>query len=411
MTSAETRAGASDHSASERPAADRFGRFPWWVVVLAVFAASRVITSGMMAYLASIQTQIRWAPASPDLLRFSTRWWDGGWYRQIAEGGYPTVIEPEANGHIGQNEWAFMPVYPGVVRGLMTVTGLGWDVASLLVSVVAGFGAVLVVYLLFRERLDKGTTLFAVVLFSLSPLAAMFQVAYAESLHVLLLATALLLVLRRRYLVLLPVIVVMGFTRPSGLAFALFLGLHIFFRLWRRKDDPFLLREFLSAGAATFVSLCVGFAWLVIAGLATGDMATYTDTELSWRAPYIGYQHLIPFTPWFQSLNYRIGEPWGWMFVVAIIIGFVVTMFLPQVRRLGTDIRLWSLSYVLYLFAVFFPQSSTFRLLLPLFPLAGALAVPRSRIYRVAVVVASVAGQFAWLYLFWRLSDSSPLPP
>lgn len=390
---------------------DRFGRFPWWVVVLAVFAGARVITTAMMAYLASIQTAIRWAPASPDLLRFSGRWWDGGWYRQIAEGGYPTVVEPEANGHIGQNEWAFMPVYPGVVRGLMTVTGLDWSAASVLVSVVAGFGAALVVYLLFRERLDKGTTLFAVVLFSISPLAAMFQVAYAESLHVLLLATALLLVLRRRYLVLIPIIVVMGFTRPSGLAFALFLGLHILLRLRRRKTDPFTLPQFLSAGAATFVSLCVGFAWLVIAGLATGDMAHYTDTELSWRAPYIGYQHLVPFTPWFQSLNYRIGEPWGWMFVTVIIVGFIITMFLPQVRRLGDDIRLWSLSYVLYLFAVFFPQSSTFRLLLPLFPLAGALAIPRSRVYRVAVVVASIVGQFLWLYVLWRVGDESPLPP
>ncbi|RUQ99246.1 hypothetical protein [Labedella endophytica] len=390
---------------------DRFGRLPWWVAVLGIFAIARVMTTGMLLFLASIQTQIRWAPASPDLLRFSARWWDGGWYRQIAEGGYPTVIEPEANGHIGQNEWAFMPVYPGVVRELMTVTGLDWSAASVLVSVVAGSGAALVVYLLFREMLDKGTTLFAVVLFSISPLAAMFQVAYAESLHLLLLATALLLVLRRRYLVLIPIIVVMGFTRPSGLAFALFLGLHILLRLYTRRSDPFPLKESLSAGVTTFVSLCVGVAWLVIAGLATGDMATYTDTELSWRAPYIGYQHLIPFTPWFQSLNYRVGEPWGWMFVTVVIIGFIATMFLPQVRRLGTDIRLWSLSYALYLFAVFFPQSSTFRLLLPVFPLAGALAIPRSRVYRVLVVLGSLIGQFVWLYLFWRLGDPSPLPP
>jgi hypothetical protein len=408
MTGSSTTTGVAEPAAVST---DRFGRFPWWVVVLGVFAVSRVITTAMLAFLASIQTQIRWAPASPDLLRFSARWWDGGWYRQIAEGGYPTIIELESNGHIGQNQWAFMPVYPGIVRGIMTVTGLSWDVASVLVSLVAGFGAALVVYLLFRERLDKGTTLFAVVLFSISPLAAMFQVAYAESLHVLLLATAILLVLRRRYLLLIPVIVVMGFTRPSGLAFALFLGLHILVRLWQRRTDPFPLREFLAAGVATFVSLCVGFAWLVIAGIATGNMAHYTDTELSWRAPYIGYQHLVPFTPWFQSLNYRIGEPWGWMFVLVIIVGFVVTMFLPPVRRLGTDIRLWSLSYVLYLFAVFFPQSSTFRLLLPLFPLAGALAIPRSRVYRVAVVVASVVGQFLWLYVLWRLGDESPLPP
>jgi hypothetical protein len=41
------------------------------------------------------------------------------------------------------------------------------------------------------------------------------------------------------------------------------------------------------------------------------------------------------------------------------------------------EIRLWSASYVLYLLVVFFPQSSIFRLLLPLAPLYGAIAVPR----------------------------------
>ena len=52
--------------------------------------------------------------------------------------------------------------------------------------------------------------------------------------------------------------------------------------------------------------------------------------------------------------------------------------FTPWVRRLGVDLRFWMLSYALYLLAVFFPQSSTFRLLVPLAPALGALAIPRS---------------------------------
>ena len=57
-------------------------------------------------------------------------------------------------------------------------------------------------------------------------------------------------------------------------------------------------------------------------------------------------------------------------------------------RRLGVDLRFWMLSYSLYLLAVFFPQSSTFRLLMPLSPLLGAVAQPRSRLYRACLVVA-----------------------
>jgi hypothetical protein len=38
---------------------------------------------------------------------------------------------------------------------------------------------------------------------------------------------------------------------------------------------------------------------------------------------------------------------------------------------LGVELRLWTASYLVYLLAVFFPQSSIFRLLLPLSPMWG----------------------------------------
>jgi hypothetical protein len=81
------------------------------------------------------------------------------------------------------------------------------------------------------------------------------------------------------------------------------------------------------------------------------------------------------------------------------------------VKALGVDVRLWLVSYALYLLAVFFPQSSTFRLLVPLFPLVGALAVPRSRLYRVAVVLAVIALQWVWLLVAWRVDGYDWTPP
>ncbi len=50
---------------------------------------------------------------------------------------------------------------------------------------------------------------------------------------------------------------------------------------------------------------------------------------------------------------------------------------------------------------MFFPQSSTFRLLVPLAPALGALAVPRSRVFRIALIVLGVAGQVGWVYIAW----------
>ena len=81
-----------------------------------------------------------------------------------------------------------------------------------------------------------------------------------------------------------------------------------------------------------------------------------------------------------------------------LLAAFAAAMLSPPVRRLGTTIRLWAVSYALYLLAVFFPQSSVFRLLMPMAPLAGAV-VPRSVPARAAVLVVSIALQAVWLWV------------
>jgi hypothetical protein len=383
---------------------------PWWVAVVVVFGLARAVTTVFMLVLAAAQPENAWTGASPRYVDFASMW-DGRWYNIVAFSGYPATLPVTEDGYVGENAWAFMPVYPLVVRIVMTVTGMEWAVAAAAVSLLSGFGAALVTYVLFRERLDERTSLFGVVVFSVAPVSPVFQVAYAESLHLLLLASALLLLLKRRYGLLIPVVIVMGFIRPSALAFALLLLVHLVIRLVRRGRDPFVGADLPVASIAVVVSVVVGLAWPVIAWVVTGSMTAYTDTELAWRAAYIGHQHLIPFTPWFQGLEWWVGSRWGWLVVVVLVVGFAATLFMRPVRALGVDLRVWIASYALYLLAVFFPQSSTFRLLAPLFPLAGAIAVPRSRVYRVVVVVGSLVLQWGWLLIAWRVDGYDWTPP
>lgn len=215
---------------------------------------------------------------------------------------------------------------------------------------------------------------------------------------------------------LLPVIAVMALTRPSGLAFALALGLHVLWRWWHRIRDPFPLGERVAALTATVFSLVMGFAWLLIAAAVTGSLTAYTDTELAWRAPYVGYGELAPFAGWIQATAFW-GSWWGvpqWLLLVLlalIVAAFAMTLFLEPVRRLGVDLRFWAASYALYLLAVFFPQSSTFRLLLPLFPLLGALALVRWPVARVVLVALGILGQVAWLDLAWWVDGADWTPP
>lgn len=388
----------------------------WWVRVLAVYAASRVVTTVILLMLAGAQGPNPWTSAHPGLFDYSAIW-DGRWYNIVSLVGYPAAL-PVTDGHVTENAWAFMPAYPGLVNAIQFVTQLPWAVAAVLVSVAFGAGAALVFYRLMRRvGLSSSVGLFAVVLLCVSPVSPLFQLAYAESMYMFLLAAALLLLVERRYGLLFPVVLVMAFTRPSGLAFALALVFHVVYRWMHRRTDPFRGRERVLSVTLAIFSGIAGLAWPAIAGLATGDPTAYTDTELAWRSAYIGFTHLVPFTPWFQGaewwFGYMLGVP-GWVGIVVLLILialFAIVLFTPAVRRLGIDLRFWIAAYAIYLLAVFFPQSSTFRLLMPMFPLLGVLAMPRSRFYRAALVAVFLALQVGWLLVCWGVDGADWSPP
>src|SRR5690606_38173361 len=113
-----------------------------------------------------------------------------------------------------------------------------WGAGAVVVSFVAGYLGCLALHRLLSPRIGGGAALVAVVFFANGPLAALFQVGYAESLAMLFLLLALDAVLRRRYFWLYLLVPVLGFTRPGVLAFALFLGLVLVWRWTRRRIDP-----------------------------------------------------------------------------------------------------------------------------------------------------------------------------
>ncbi|QTX06326.1 hypothetical protein G127AT_13385 [Agromyces archimandritae] len=377
--------------------------------VLAVFVGGRAVSTVLVLALANVQGANPWTAARPDYWSFANLW-DARWFQLIAYWGYPSELPLDDAGHVAENAWAFMPVYPFLVR-IATLTGLPWNVASVLVSVAAGLGAALVLYRLMTRFLDAGQALFTVVLFSVAPVSAIMQFGYAEALSYLCIGLALLFLVDRRYALIFPVVAVWSVTRPGALAFALALGFHFLLRLRRRRVDPFPARERWLLVALGLFTAVAGLAWAGIAWAVTGSMTAYTDTELAWRAAYIGPGELAPFTPWFTSADWWLGQPLGTVAVIALVIAFALLLVTPWVRRLGPDLRFWFVSYGLYLLAVFFPQSSVFRMLSPMFPMLGALAVPRSRAFRVAAVVVSIALQLGWLMLCWAVDGRDWTPP
>jgi hypothetical protein len=266
--------------------------------------------------------------------------------------------------------------------------------------------------------LPHATALFAVVLFCTAPLSPILQVGYAESMQLFFLFLALLLFQDRRYYLMIPVIGVAALTRPSGLAFAVMLLLHLVVRFVTRARDPFPWRERIAVIVAGLSSAFLGVLWPLVAWIGTGVPSAYTDTELSWRVGYIGYHDLLPFAPWVQGsqwwlnwIRFPAGDVVGPILLAIVVALFALLLFTPPVRRLGVDLRLWLAGYAVYLLAVFFPQSSTFRLFMPFAPALGVIAIPRSPVYRVTMVLLGIAGQVGWMLICWLVINPDWSPP
>ena len=388
-------------------------RLAWWIKVSLIFLLGRAISTAMLLVLASQQAENAWTSAQPSLWDFSSMW-DGRWYNIIAEVGYPTQLPVTEDGHIAENAWAFMPVYPALVRGVMVLTGLPWNIAAIIITVVCAYVATLVFYKLLTRFVPAQQALFAVLLFSVAPVSPLFQLAYAESMQLMLIVIALYLLVRRKYAWMIPVVLVLSVTRPGSLAIALTLVLHWIYRAVQKARFP--LKEKVLVAAVALIAAFSGVVWLFIAGAVTGMPTAYLETELAWRSAYIGYQELVPFTPWifaaqWWTTNFGYPEGAGYVLLATLVIGFVIFLFTPAMKRLGVDIRFWLISYALYLLAVFFPQSSTFRLLAPLFPALGAVAAPKSKVYRVTMTVLFIALQWGWLLICWRIDGYDWSPP
>ena len=389
----------------------RYRLTPWWLRVLAIFVVSRLVTTALLLVKAAGQPANPWTGDSPGYFDFASIW-DGRWYYIIAVSGYPSQLPLTADGHVAENAWAFMPVFPFVSRAIMAVTGLDFPVVAPLVSLVFAAATALLFYKLMARLLPAGTALFFVVLYCFAPLSPLLQVAYAESMHAFFLTLALYLLVTRQYWLLVPTVMVMSITRPGGLAFALALGVHVVYRLVTHRTDPFAWRARIASVAATLAALLSGLAWVVVAGIVTGVPTAYTDTELAWRSAYVGYEEFRPFVGWIQGANFWVPQlPWGPVLLVAAVAVFATLLFSPPVKRLGVDLRFWLASYLLYVLAVFFPQSSTFRILFPLFPALGALAQPRTPAYRVAIVLVFIALQWGWIHIAWWVDGPDWTPP
>ncbi len=388
-------------------------RWPWWFQVSAIYVAARLVSAAIFMAAALHQGPNPWFPAKPDYWNFINIW-DARWYARVIANGYPTTLPVDNAGNVQENTWAFYPLYPSLAGGLSRLTGLAPAASLTIIAMLSGLAAALVIYTLFRHKAAHGPALWAVAFFATFPVSAVLQVPYAEPLSLLLLAAALLLVVRRQYLTAIPVVVMLCLSRPVGVPFAAMLGFLLVHRLvqrFRPRDgDSHSVRDLAALTALTAVAGLSALAWPAAAWAATGDIQAYTKTETVWRG-----HDLVPFKPWFDTGVDLFGPVLGMLAPFIFVALFGAMLYLPPVVRLGAELRLWCACYMGYLVMFLHPQTSTFRMLLPLFPLAlGAALLSRSRAYRGTVVVMFVLLQIVWIVWLWaweQLPGGGDYPP
>jgi hypothetical protein len=394
--------------------------WPAWLQVLAVYALARAWSALVLVAVARYQVEVLWLPASPSYAQYTGLMWDAAWYRQIAADGYPAELPIGPDGRVLQNPWAFFPLFPLLARGVIALTGAPWQLVAPTLALVLGAGAALCVHAVVRRGAPRavaavpGVPLATVAVVAGFPAGPVLQVAYTESLALLLVAATVGLVLRRRYGWAVLTVLALGFTRAVALPMVVVVLVHaaVRVRAARRGADRLGRGEVARLVGLLAAAGVSGVAWPLICGWVTGVPDGYLQTQGAWR----GRPDVVPFLPWLD-LGRRLWGPAGpWLLLVtgALVLAVLLS---PPARRLGAELQAWTVAYLGYLVAVVEPGTSLVRFTVLAFPLgavaAGAVRGPAwaRRLWLGGLLVVFAGLQVAWTWGLWRLTPPSGWPP
>lgn len=370
---------ASGQSGHEQPPVIPMTRLQKWRARGVDLLHRRLLLCVVVAYLllrlfsAVVMQLVAWRQ-DPSLLFYSTGhrdyWqmthvWDGRWYQMIVEQGYPSQL-PTIDGVVQQNQWAFYPMYPGLVWLLMYLSGGSFAVVGSLLSLVLGGVAVCLMALLVRDKVGAVAAFCVVCVFAASPPSPVLQMTYTESLALVLLIGALLALQRRQWWLAALAALATGLARPVAVPLAVVALVALWLRWRDRQDDPIGRREWIAMTSTLVGCGVAGGIWPAVAWVVTGMPSAYTDTMGAWRSDGT----VTYFQPWVANFDMLLGNgALAVLLLVILVVGFLVIALGPWADAMGPIMRTWLLAYAFYLLAVLDAWTSTYRYLLFMFPL------------------------------------------
>ncbi|KUN01150.1 hypothetical protein AQI95_32255 [Streptomyces yokosukanensis] len=243
------------------------------LAALALFAAVRL--AGIVMVI--VTNAVRGHP----LIRSFAHSWDSRWYLHIAAQGYGHRIWITPQGAV-QSDWAFFPLYPGLIRALTTVLPFSPGQAALLIAWIAAGVAAYGVYVIGHHLYGRGVATALVALWAALPHAVELTIAYTESLFAALAVWALYCVLKGRWLWAGTLAVLAGLSRPSGFAVAVAVSLAAAHEALRQRG-----RVPASLWAGAVIAPLGWLGYVLWVGGQTGDvLGGYFKVQSAWDSRF-----------------------------------------------------------------------------------------------------------------------------
>jgi hypothetical protein len=324
---------------------------------------------------------------------------DAGFYLGIAEHGYPRGLPSPWNGSWAAVRAAFFPLFPLLIRFTSLLTGGNYQVAGLVVTILAGAASAAGVWALAARVRDRRVADRAVMLYCFFPGAMTFGLLYSEPLAVALGAGALLALLDRRWL-LAGIIGALGTAeRPTLIVLVAVSGVAALQAIWTRREWRALLAPVL-----TPLGILAFFGYL---GRRYHDYAFWFQVEREGWHQHIDWGvHSLRLVFWADpaATKYKV-------FLAVLTIMFVAAaagIAMMIAARLPIPLTLFGILVVLM--CVFsYGQSTKPRFVWAAFPLfiGAAAKLPRA-IYWPALILS--AALLVFLIGWWPYHPVGPAP-
>ncbi|MBU2760427.1 glycosyltransferase family 39 protein [Acidithiobacillus sulfurivorans] len=202
--------------------------------------------------------------------------WDAGWYMDIVQHGYSYNGNPN-----DQQNIAFFPLYPIIMKVLEQLFGLQNGVATIFPALLFGVASIYAFHALARTRLNENASLFATAAYALYPGATFFVSAYPTSIMNLLVIITFLAFNKKRYFI---AAIAAGISTAGG-ALLVFLSATITLAYANKiifKENKLTTSKFFQLILFAFVSFSGIIVFMLYQQISFGNALAFIDVQKAW---------------------------------------------------------------------------------------------------------------------------------